>query len=286
MISKEDLKKFVETYGYFYFSKNKLEDKEYVNKKQNTLGKNVKLSTSEEKVEEIAENSVFPKSSFEVPCQKITWQHIAWKAGRLKYNENGEFLEEYKKTIKHSDKCYAWDECNGYGHSIDNIEEYLEVINEECKTISSDLLKEEDNKNVYTQLYNAYDKLLNLQKKTKKKKVNYFGSVYILTLIYFLSKGKFPIFDKYAYKAVKALFYNANPKDITVESSLDKTDINKVLTLYCEYCWLLTQIFKTYIITREQDRALWVYGHSKKKFPVSDNATCEKKLFDFDRTTK
>lgn len=271
MISKEDLKKFVETYGYFYFSKNKLKDKEYVNKKQNTLGKNVKLGTSEKAVEDIAENSVFPKSSFNVPCQEITWQHIAWKAGRLKHNENGEFLEEYKKIIKHSDKCYAWDGCNGYGRSIDNIEDYLEVINEECKTISSDLLKEEDNKNVYTQLYNAYDKLLNLQKKTKKKKVNYFGSVYILTLIYFLSKGKFPIFDKYAYKAVKALFYNANPKDVTVESSIDKNDIDKVLTLYCEYCWLLTQVFKTYSITRDQDRALWVYGHSKKKFPLSKN---------------
>lgn len=285
MVTSEDMEKFVSDYSNFYYAKNKFDQEgkvknDYVVKKQNFLGKYVKIGTSDSAVEAIAENSVFPKTTFDTPCQEITWKHIAWKAGRLKYDEKEDFPEEYKKTIQYSDNGYTWDGCNGYGNPIEHIEEYLKAINEKCYSISKELLEQKDNNEVFDQIKNAYEALLKLN---EEQNVKYFGSVYILTLIFFLSKGKFPIYDKFAYKAAKALFYNANPKDVTVETSLDKKDTDKVLTLYCEYCWLLTQLFQTYSITREQDQALWVYGHSKEKYSVSDDKSMEKKLFDFDR---
>lgn len=282
MLTLEEMEKFVNVYSELYYAKNKFDKKgrvkkEYTEKKQNYLGKGVRLGCSTEEVEKIAYDAIDPTES---SYKKITWKHIAWKAGRLKYDEKEDFPEEYKKTIKYSDNGYTWDGCNGYGNPIEHIEEYLKAINEKCCSISKELLEQKDNNEVFDQIKNAYKALLKLN---EEQNVKYFGSVYILTLIFFLSKGKFPIYDKFAYKAAKALFYNANPKDVTVEISLDKKDTDKVLTLYCEYCWLLTQLFQTYSITREQDQALWVYGHSKEKYPVSDDKSMEKKLFDFDR---
>lgn len=287
MITPKETIQFVEEYSYFYSSENKYNEKgreikQYIDKKHKKLGKNVKLGTSVKDVEDIATNSVFPIAGFDTPCQEICWKHIAWKAGRLEFDAKGGLLKEYEKDSDYhvsSDGRYAWDGCNGYGNPIELINEYLNSINSVCERVSSDLLK--DNNKVYEQLKKAYKEILNLQKQNNEQTVKYFGPVYILTLIYFLSKGKFPIYDKYAHKAAKALFFNANPKDVTVETSLDKNDIDKVLTLYCEYCWLLTQLFTSYSITREQDQALWVYGHSKEKFPVSDNMDNEKRMFDF-----
>lgn len=288
MVTPKEMEQFVEEYSYFYSSENKFNDRgkenrDYIDRKHKSLGMYVWLGVSEKKIEDIAEDSVFPIASFNSPCQKITWKHVAWKAGRLKYKENGLFSQKYEKKIKFRDKCYAWDGMNGNENEILYIDKYLDKINEERQIISEELLIEKKKEEVYEQIKRVYEKLLHYQIITDDCIVKEIGPVYIITLIYFLSKGQFPIYDKYAHKAAKALFYNANPKDVSVETSLDKNDVDKVLTVYSEYCWLLTQLFNTYSISREQDRALWVYGHSKNKFPVSANANTEKKLFDFDR---
>ena len=88
-----------------------------------------------------------------------------------------------------------------------------------------------------------------------------FGSVYIINLIYFLSKGKFPIYDKFAHKAAKALFMEKQPNEVYVGSAPEKNDIKNVVNLYNEYLWLLEKLFHNYSIDRITDRALWVYGH-------------------------
>lgn len=38
-----------------------------------------------------------------------------------------------------------------------------------------------------------------------------------------------------------------------------------IFKYYNEYCWLLKQIFGSYTIDRDKDRALWVYGHCSQK---------------------
>lgn len=94
-----------------------------------------------------------------------------------------------------------------------------------------------------------------------------FGTVYIITLIYFLSKGKYPIYDKFAHKAIMAIDSNRNPMDITVASPPDKSSVAKVINMYTEYYKKIEEIFGSYRLTRKQDQALWVYGHSKVKYP-------------------
>ena len=129
---------------------------------------------------------------------------------------------------------------------------------------------------------------LNLFKIEERNKERFkgLGTVYILTLLYFLSGEKYPIYDKFAHKAAKAIVLDVNPREVYVGPAPDKAEVDSIITMYSEYCWLLTKIFGTRddncFITRKQDQALWVYGHSKEKFPVSDDKSKDKKLFDFD----
>lgn len=166
---------------------------------------------------------------------------IAWKAGRLKIDENGE---------------YKWDGKNGMGNTIVNIDKYLKEINNQRSVICGWLAQGD--------VQSAYQKLLDLNVQCGVKQ---FGTVYIITLIYFLSKGKYPIYDKFAHKAIMAIDSNRNPMDITVASPPDKSSVAKVINMYTEYYKKIEEIFGSYRLTRKQDQALWVYGHSKVKYP-------------------
>ena len=50
-----------------------------------------------------------------------------------------------------------------------------------------------------------------------------FGTVYIITVMYFLSKGKIPIYDQFAHKAIKAILFEKKPS--APVKSTDKTSI-------------------------------------------------------------
>ncbi len=81
------------------------------------------------------------------------------------------------------------------------------------------------------------------------------GPIYILTLLFFLSHGQWPIYDKYAAIAVEAITLGQAPESNVRLTQLSswrqyKVFVNKV-------CWL----FGCQNISREQDRALWAYGH-------------------------
>lgn len=97
------------------------------------------------------------------------------------------------------------------------------------------------------------------------------GPVYIINALFFLTGGKAPIYDVFAHKAVKALLLNISPSEVYMGGNPDKHDIDNVTAMYLEYILLLKMIFKDEVkikgkddmfISRELDRALWVYGHS------------------------
>ena len=88
-----------------------------------------------------------------------------------------------------------------------------------------------------------------------------FGTVYIITVMYFLSKGKIPIYDQFAHKAIKAIHFEKKPKEIYVGSAPSKTEIANAINMLDEYMWYLEKVFGTPHIPRDIDRALWVYGH-------------------------
>ncbi len=88
------------------------------------------------------------------------------------------------------------------------------------------------------------------------------GPVYILTILYFITKKEYPIFDRFAYTAVKAIYAGVKPKDIWYENPSSKSAEN-VIKVINEYKWFLKQVFGFSQIPRNIDRALWVYGHQK-----------------------
>ena len=176
----------------------------------------------------------------------IKKQYIMWKSGRL--------TTECLEAMKSADIAEKYSVKTGRGKVIAHFDEYMQEINgnyELMKTIDG------------LEIESAYKILLDLN---RRNEVSPFGSVYILTLMFFLSGGKLPIYDKYAHTAVKALFLTENPKDVFVGEAPDKNDVDKVLGMYKEYRLLLREVFCKENIEREVDQALWVYGHSKKMY--------------------
>lgn len=95
------------------------------------------------------------------------------------------------------------------------------------------------------------------------------GNVYILTLRYFATNGKYPIYDRYAYKALKALQENAEIFEPVNAPNMSGASINSAKKYYNEYQKMLNDIFSTEeILDRRIDQALWKYGHL---FPDSKN---------------
>lgn len=107
---------------------------------------------------------------------------------------------------------------------------------------------------------------------------NNIGPVYNINTLFFLTGGKAPIYDMFAHKAVKALLFDISPREVYLGGNPDKKDVDKVVAMYQEYMILLKMLFKDcfknkqkddMFISRELDRALWVYGHSKIKYPFT-----------------
>ena len=89
-----------------------------------------------------------------------------------------------------------------------------------------------------------YCSLLNLD-------VSGLGTVYLLTLVYFISKGKSPIYDQFAHRALDALEKGLKPKaqEVPKHTVPEKKSKNA-------FKW-----FGSHYKERKLDRALWVYGH-------------------------
>lgn len=178
---------------------------------------------------------------------------LAWKAGKVDW-KNGQLIttDDFEK-----DDCYI----NGYGGHIskEDFQKYClelktkkEIIN---KYVDDDNWKE------------AYKTVMKISPKN-------IGPVYNINTLFFLTGGKAPIYDVFAHKAVKALLFNISPIEVYLGGNPEKDDVNKVVAMYQEYMLLLKMLFKDWFkikkkedmfIPRELDRALWVYGHSKKE---------------------
>ena len=168
---------------------------------------------------------------------------VAWKAGRLEKKSDG-----YYPQINNNNYL------NGYGKEINKnkLELYLKWVKDEWIKCCD--------MNCFSDIY---------KKLSDKEMVpTNFGAVYIINLIFFLSKGELPIYDKYAHKAVKAIYMKKKPSEVYVGEAPDKNSVSDVINMYEEYRWLLTKVFGKSNIDRTTDRALWVYGHSNDKYSL------------------
>lgn len=104
------------------------------------------------------------------------------------------------------------------------------------------------------------------------------GSVYCITLLYFISKGKYPIFDQFADKALDVISQNKEefpnvdsksykplPSDLPIKGKKMR-EFKERYGKYCEEIEelksQLTDVYRDQK-NRDLDRALWVYGHIK-----------------------
>lgn len=102
------------------------------------------------------------------------------------------------------------------------------------------------------------------------------GSVYLVTLLYFLSKGEYPIYDQFAMMSLTAIISGASPilgekvavdvkfKELPTKDSTKFSEIMK--NEMAQYIKMLNDIFgDEWKTNRKIDQALWVYGHLFKE---------------------
>lgn len=227
-----------------YHDKENLEA-EYRSLLKNNLGINKLNRTNykaEQQVMNILKDAEFDKNA------------LAWKAGKIEY------INEELKTAKSFES--GNDYINGYGGRINikDFDDYCEYLKQ-----NKEHIKEQITMDHWKEAYR-----IALGKAPKN-----IGPVYIINALFFLTGGKAPIYDVFAHKAVKALLLNIAPSEVYLGGNPGKNDIDNIIAMYKEYMLMLKMVFKEYFeqkektemfISRELDRALWVYGHSKKIF--------------------
>ncbi|MDY6088245.1 MAG: hypothetical protein SPI37_01440 [Eubacteriales bacterium] len=181
---------------------------------------------------------------------------LAWKTGRIKQKRYSDDmpLEYYNGCDKEKRILKVW------GRYI-YLSDYAERIIRIAPAIES-IAAEEDYASVFSQLlYDAPDGI---------------GSVYAITLLFFITKGKQPIYDQYAMKALlditpdKTLKYHELPQR-EGKGSIKKSLIEKLSNDYAKYKKLLQNHFgDKFKDSRDIDRALWVYGHLCKDKEKND----------------
>lgn len=110
-------------------------------------------------------------------------------------------------------------------------------------------------------------------------KIKGLGSVYAITVLYFLSGGKYPIYDRFAHTGADAIL-NQNHTEFgkrivykgISNSKSGKTVFQSYKEKYADKFAEIKKIFGENVSDRDIDRALWAYGHlfyaeSKKEKP-------------------
>jgi hypothetical protein len=96
------------------------------------------------------------------------------------------------------------------------------------------------------------------------RKLEGFGSVYMLTVIFFVSGARFPIYDRYAHIAVQAIQEELAPENKIRYKQLSKwSDYERYMNILgCvrDVCPAENRNSSVFV-SRSLDRALWVYGH-------------------------
>lgn len=91
------------------------------------------------------------------------------------------------------------------------------------------------------------------------------GNVYAITIIFFLSHGEYPIYDKFADVGLYSVMTNNN-KEVSLRLMTDR-GIDGAWSYYIEYKDALTSLFGDRWKGKDGrfvDKGLWAYGHTVK----------------------
>lgn len=186
----------------------------------------------EDKIENILKNGLTPD---DLPLV------VAWKLGNIDHTKSVKsvvFINNCDINLVFKTRGYPELDCS----------EYFGFIRSEFQQIA-DLAKE-----------NPKEAFNLLNEKSPKG----FGPTYVLTLLFFFTNGKQPIYDKFAFLALLAINGGTVPFPFK-QKVIGYKDINygdRGWNIYEHYCNLLVKIAGDNFKERPVDRALWVYGHS------------------------
>ncbi len=192
---------------------------------------------------------------------KDTWEPIdvfnilAWKTGNINHQRSNEII--HYKNGWHADI-----EKNAYKLKLRSFDLEGDGFREFANRINN-------LRNQYIQNPESCDVFDCLMKEGGNTKG--LGTVYLITLLFFITKGKYPIYDRFAMAALLSLLLNENGKYVSLGDSIiqktnlpEKREIKKLqdIKLYSNYIGLLYHFFgNAWKENRDIDRALWVYGH-------------------------
>ena len=202
--------------------------------------------------------------------EKSVKQILAWKTGKI----------DHKKTEEEKKLNYVkgWRE-NSLAVQLPNQQPMDTTVFLGLSKIVIDLHKDycenKNEKDVWTELL-AY---------VNDNNIAGLGSVYLITLLFFITNGKCPIYDRFAMAALASFVINKEEGSNVPDGAIIRgcglpgrksEDANNLLSdpdsKYVKYQQLLKDFFgddwnRDIDKSRDIDRALWVYGH---KFKVYD----------------
>jgi len=86
-----------------------------------------------------------------------------------------------------------------------------------------------------------------------------FGTTYILTILFFLTHGQQPIYNRFVHKAAQAIATNTSPKKAAHHQPV--MHWAQYLNYQAQLAPVGAALGLAMPVNRSVDRALWVYGH-------------------------
>lgn len=251
-------KEFIEYYSNaYYISRNGKVYKQIKNAKQSS-------EFIENDIDRILQNGIREKTEvFHILAWKMGG--IDHKASQLESKKSGTVKYEYNSPDKNGNQWTESVDCFTAlhrGNVIPNVEKLIDYI----------IRKTDDwNSLSFNRFEDAEQFLWDVKYFLLRNQIKYIGPVYLITLLYFVSKGKYPIYDQQAAKALKAINnVSIKPNDKVEILELPSVESPKFMDTYKKYIESLESLCKDiygedekkrYQNDRDIDRALWVYGH-------------------------
>lgn len=171
---------------------------------------------------------------------------LRWKLGRIDHKKS-----QIDGVVRTKDNDGVFKTFDGRGRLVDATE-FCEYVSRELATLRTNPTQE------------------TLKSLIKNSPEN-IGSVSLITVLYFVTQGDLPIYDRFAAVALDAILAGKKPGAMIEYKSLpqknEQSFKERLLSssqhsLYQQYIELLCNLFgNCYKCTRDIDRALWVYGH-------------------------
>jgi len=206
----------------------------------NTTGLRLNQSSPfiEREIENILTNGI--RKPFDV------YKIMAWKIGAIKHRNS----ESSKSFV-------FYNGCNPTLYHLTNGQNSIE-LKDFAKYITNNIERLERKVSTI-----GRTEFLKIYKDLETHAPNGCGPVYLITLIYFISHGLYPIYDRFAKKSLIALDSVLAPGHIIFDPLIPgRKEYDNIWNFYNAYTNQLMTNFGTQSISRIIDRSLWVYGHN------------------------